>query len=331
MASSLSCGTGSGNGVPPVTSEAETGSVDNRVPSVSPEVDTDSTGDDPPPASPETDTGSACPGKYQTEPPRLGRNDGFRSAGQERQFFLTMPRELPEGPVPIVFLFNGTGESGWGIALRTGLNRTAWEEGFILIAPYSNGNGNIWPVWDSYTTPFRSSSNPDLVFFDELLLCMAAHYPIDATRIYATGHSAGGIFTHYLAQRRSDVLAAIAPASADFGGTTPRPFEALDQMAVMIVWGGKNDYYTGSATGSSGNTTSVTRYEYEGQSKRAIRFYQRHLETVIACEGNNEGHRWITGLNSFLWDFFRAHPKGYGISEYAEALPEGSPEICYVP
>ena len=285
LASSLACRTGTGN---------ETATADDVVSSVLLEADIE----------------SACPGKFKTKPPRLGKNDGFLSAGQERKFFLIMPSELPEGPVPIVFLFNGTGESGWGMTLRSRLTPTALDEGFILIAPYSNGNGNLWPVWDSYTTPARASPNPDLVFFDQLLLCMAAHYPIDANRVYATGHSAGGIFTHYLAQRRSDVLAAIALASADFGGTTPRPFEGLEQMAVMIVWGGKNDYYTGSATGSSGSTVSVTRYEYEGQSKRAIRFYQRHLETVIACEGNNAGHSWITSLNFVLVELFPGASQG---------------------
>lgn len=279
----------------------------------------------------EADPVSACPDKFKTEAPKDGRNYGFLSAGQERDFFLTIPSEPPEGPVPIVFLFNGTGETGWGITLRSGLSRTARGEGFILIAPYSNGNGNVWPVWDSYTTPGRTSPNPDLVFFDELLQCMAAHYPIDANRIYATGHSAGGIFTHYLAQRRSDILAAVAPASADFVGTTPRPFQGLERMAVMIVWGGKNDYYSGSATGSSGDAVTVSRYEYESPSKKAIQFYQQFEETVIVCEGDNAGHTWITSLNPFLWNFFQAHPKGYRASEYAEALPEDAPEICFVP
>ncbi|MFQ5874574.1 MAG: alpha/beta hydrolase family esterase [Dehalococcoidia bacterium] len=276
-----------------------------------------------------SDPNTACPGRFKSEAPKPGRNYGFLSAGQDRAFFLTLPEDLPEGPAPLVFLFNGTGETGWGITLRTGLHRTAKGQ-FILVAPYSNGNGHIWPVWDSYTRP-RSSPNPDLVFFDDLLQCLAAHFQIDANRIYATGHSAGGIFTHYLSQRRSNVLAAVAPASADFGGTTPRPFEGLEEMAVLVIWGGKSDYWSGSVVGASGTEFSVTRYEYDPQARHAIQFYQQYEGVVVGCNGEDTGHSWISRLNPFIWRFFEAHPKGFNVSPYTYNLPGDAPTMCFIP
>ena len=54
----------------------------------------------------------------------------------------------------------------------------------------------------------------DLNFLDSLLDRMEADFNIDASRIYATGHSNGSMMTWTLASRFTDRLAAIAPIGA---------------------------------------------------------------------------------------------------------------------
>ena len=57
-------------------------------------------------------------------------------------------------------------------------------------------------------------SDRDLKFFDEMLIWAKKEYPIDAKRIYSTGHSNGGSFTLVLWATRGETFAALAPSAA---------------------------------------------------------------------------------------------------------------------
>ncbi len=51
-------------------------------------------------------------------------------------------------------------------------------------------------------------------FFDAMLATLRKEYHVDDKRIYAMGHSNGGLFTYLLWSARGDQLAAIAPCAA---------------------------------------------------------------------------------------------------------------------
>ena len=134
---------------------------------------------------------------------------------------------------------------------------------------------------------------------------MSAHTPIDPSRVYVGGHSAGGIFANHLLQRRSDRIAGAIVASGVYSQTAPDPFVPLDPTTVIVTWGGEDDRWSGRA----GNTL-VRGFGFAAEASAASRAYARAGAAVVSCGGDNLGHAWLDGLNPWMADLLLAHPKG---------------------
>jgi poly(3-hydroxybutyrate) depolymerase len=266
----------------------------------------------------QVEAASACPASFESGP-RAGSNSGFSAGGQTRSFQLLLPPASFSGPRPILFGFHGTSENGARFVARAKLaDFTA--RGFIVVAPDAAQNGEIWPVWDAMRLRSdEGAPNADLQLFDKLLSCTAAHYAVDQNRIFATGHSAGGIFTNRLLRSRSSVLAGgiVASGILDLTGTDDK----LDSLFALVTWGGDNDAYSGST--SSG--VNVPSFSFVEQASLASKFYESHAAQAH-CRGNNLGHAWLP-LNGWFVDVLLAHPKG-APSARLPPLPSGAPASC---
>lgn len=274
----------------------------------------------------ESDPAVDCPSKFAGAAPKEGLNSGFEASGQDREFTLILPSDTST-PRPLFVGFNGTGEDGEAFASRAKLQDFA-DKGFIVLAPSSNGNGETWPIWDSLRQPGKENDpNPDLEYFDALVKCVAGHHPIDKNRIYVGGHSAGGIFTNHVLQRRSSFLAGGIPASGVFSLTSPDPQAKLDPMFVIVTWGGDNDRYSGTAGG-----VSVGGFNFVTEASLASKYYDAEENVAeINCRGNDIGHAWLSGLNGWFADQLLAHPKGWsgkGQPDLAPATPSTGKAVC---
>ncbi len=245
---------------------------------------------------------SECPAGYVNQAPKNGLNDNFKSANKTRDFILLLPDPtIFEGPRPLFVGFNGTSENGSSFSRRALLSEFA-ERGFIVIAPSSIGAGRIWPPWDDMRRPDdHGAANVDIQFFDDVVGCVAAHHEIDKNRIYVGGHSAGGIFTNAVLQRRSKLIAGGITASGLFDLTAPIPSQPLDDMFVMVTWGGDRDLYTGGGISIS----------FVEQAAQASEFYDAHPKTSeLNCQADPSlGHKWLD-MNSWFIDRLLEHPKG---------------------
>src|SRR5262245_53583527 len=72
----------------------------------------------------------------------------------------------------------------------------------IVVTPECVGGASAW------------SESRDLPMFDALLAKLQAQYCVDNQRVFAAGHSSGGMFTHMLGCRRGGVIRGIGPLSA---------------------------------------------------------------------------------------------------------------------
>lgn len=266
----------------------------------------------------EADPARDCPAPFTSQKPVQGANRGFSVAGQSRAFELLLPPATFTGPRPILFAFHGTSENGQRFVSRARL--AEWQaKGFIVVAPDAVSNGHIWPVWDAMRSPFDAAPNKDVETFDRLLSCTAAHYPVDKTRVFATGHSAGGIFTNRLLRTRSNVLAGGIVASGVFdltGGGAP---DTLAPMTVLVTWGGDNDQYTG--TTPSG--VHVPAFSFVEQAALATQYYEGQPSVAHArCRGANVGHAWLP-INAWFADTLLARPKGTTSALSAGGAPGG--------
>lgn len=249
---------------------------------------------------------SACPAGFES-PVAAGQHQGFSAAGQARSFLLALPGAEYAGPRPLFVLFNGTGETGQAIYDRAQAADFV-QRGFIVLAPDSNANGTVWPVWDGMRQAgHENDPNADLDYVDALIDCMAVHFEVDRNRIYVGGHSAGGIFTNHVLQRRSQLLAGGIAASGVFDLTSPSPKAELDAMSVLVTWGGDNDAYSGST--STGVT--VPKINFVEQAAIASAFYEGSAKVEQSwCRGADLGHAWLSPANGWMVDYLLAHPKG---------------------
>lgn len=162
--------------------------------------------------------------------------DGSNTFGaDERAVEVRLPAD-PQG-APVVFVLHYLNGSAGEMLDWMGVDALV-EAGYIVVAPESRGLP--YTEWEVQGDP---ESNPDVLLFDGLLGQVTAQYASDTARVYATGFSAGGLFTSYLTMNRGDVLAATAPFS---GGVPAAMYRApASDLPVMLTWGGPSDSYGG--------------------------------------------------------------------------------------
>lgn len=156
--------------------------------------------------------------------------------GLERTFILYAPDNLPATPCPLVFMLHGGGGDAAGA--MTNVTEYRWNEladsnEFIVV--YPDGVSNRWD--DCRGDASNQSSADDVGFIAALIEYVGAHYPLDTQRVYAAGHSNGGMMCLRLVMELSDRLAAVCvncaglAADSDCSGTQ-RPVSLLYCMGT---------------------------------------------------------------------------------------------------
>jgi polyhydroxybutyrate depolymerase len=147
----------------------------------------------------------------------------------ERRALIYAPANLPARPVPVVLVFPGYSSSAEVIAFyqtHTRFETLADRDGFVVV--YGNGLPHPPTPRERVSVPkggFLSGclaphggEGVDVAYVRQLLDLLGAELPLDRTRIYATGMSAGGGMSFQLALEAPELVAAIAPV-------VPLPFQ----------------------------------------------------------------------------------------------------------
>lgn len=148
----------------------------------------------------------------------------------ERSYHLWTPTGYDgTEPVALVVDFHGLG----GESLRysttfSGMVRDGLDRGYLVVAPQA-----VNEVWGA---PGYPAAGDDVAFTKTLVDTVRATYCIDPSRIYASGFSLGGGFTHHVSCVL-DVWAAVSPGGGvNFSRACPsRP------PVPAIVWHGTTD------------------------------------------------------------------------------------------
>ena len=139
------------------------------------------------------------------------------------------PGQPPKDGLPVVFAFHGHGGS-MAQASRSFPIHQVWPGAIVV---YPQGLATPSALVDPAGKMAGWQGKPgdqgdrDLKFFDAMLASLRKDARVDEHRIYATGHSNGGLFTYLLWAERGDVFAAFAPSAALLTGgvmnLTPKP------------------------------------------------------------------------------------------------------------
>ncbi|MBQ1531207.1 MAG: hypothetical protein IIZ57_03600 [Solobacterium sp.] len=155
----------------------------------------------------------------------LGVNDGFAHTWYE---YVPESVRNSDQKVPLLFYFHGGNCIPLYGAEQSDWHRIAKENGFIVVYPKASTQKR-WNCWDDQGEP------SDFAFVLALIEHMKKLYPIDETRIYASGFSMGSMMTNALCCAYPDVFA----AGAAFNAQNLGYFKNLKSTFGTLGMGGK--------------------------------------------------------------------------------------------
>lgn len=177
-------------------------------------------------------------------------------AGRQREYTLVLPAGEAR---PLVLALHGGGGSASQFESTSLLTPKAEAAGYAVA--YLDGTGGALlsiQTWNAGACCGQARDNgvDDVGFVRALIDDLVARYPIDRRRVFATGHSNGGMMSYRLACELADRVAAIAPNASAlmFDPCAPsRPVPILHAHSKLD----ENVPYLGGA-GSGPGTDGIT-------------------------------------------------------------------------
>lgn len=183
----------------------------------------------------------ACRGLPAQEPPTaLGPGDhevGLRHGGLDRFYLVRVPpaRADRAGPRPLVLMLHGGGGNPESLA-RYGLLEVADREGFLLVRPAGTGRlDRRLLTWNAGTCCgwAHDQAVDDVGFLRAVVADVSSRAQVDRARVYATGHSNGGMMAYRLAAEAGDLVAAVCAVGGAMVCEPPR--EGAPAVPVLHI------------------------------------------------------------------------------------------------
>jgi len=215
---------------------------------------------------------------------------------------------MPSTPsAPMVFYWHGTGStSGEYAFMATAVSQGVAQEGGILVSFQDTTGGDGL----SGTAIFGAS---DFELTDQFLACAVRDRNVDPRRVFATGCSAGGLFSVAMGVERSAYMAAVASNSG--GVSFPPPWQNDHTPSLMTVHGAAGVDVVGLDFASASATADMT--------------FKARGAIAIDCDTGGM-HCGGGGEAGDIWQFFKDHPFGVSPEPYASGLPASFNSICKI-
>lgn len=245
---------------------------------------------------------------------------------------------------PLVFVFHGGLGNPDLIAQQTRFSKKADEEGFIVVYPYGTGAFDkkllTWNTWNCCGYADKKEIN-DVDFISAVLKEIKSKYNIDEKRIYATGHSNGGMMCYLLACELPNQFAAVAPvAGAMFDTISCNSknevsliiFNSLDDEHIPYKGGVGEDALVDVVKLPVETTVNIWVNKYncflmsksEGSLFEKINYKNNNGTEIVLYKMFGGGHSWPGGekirrfadnpiknvsATDLIWEFFKNNPK----------------------
>ena len=157
--------------------------------------------------------------------------------GRTRVYRVYVPSSLPTEPVPLLLAFHGG--TGWGAQFErnSGFDELAEANGFLVVYPDGVGSGpdeTTNRTWNGGGCCGAAARNDvdDVAFVAQLLDVLQTTYRVDPARVFAAGHSNGGILGYRLACELSDRIVAVGMQSGTMEIDTCSPTSAVSLLHI---------------------------------------------------------------------------------------------------
>ena len=329
---------------------------------------------------------SATPSAGSSSPPRVAQLHLYASStpatsalgsvtqhalttkdGLQRTYRLFVPAGI-SGSAPLVVALHGGLGSGQQFEANSGLDGLATANGFMVAYPdgvtrFPDGTGGA-RTWNAGRCcgPAVTRKADDVAFVRVVVDDIARAHQVDPRRIYAMGHSNGGMMALRLACEASDVFAAVGAQSASLEVARCAPGHPVSIMQIhgtadtnIPIAGGQGSGWAGISF-SPPRKAAQTLARADGCRASAVRVRDASNRDLLlsrwrSCppgigvqflEVQGAGHAWM-GHRSLspwadkymgppymrldstraLWAFFALHPRGHR----ASALPTFAPTL----
>lgn len=155
--------------------------------------------------------------------------DGLTAPAQRMNYWLYLPHKTPPHPLPLVVMLHGCDQTATRFAQGTRMNRLAEEKGFAVLYPQQSLRGHPKRCWQWYDKATQAGGG-DIRLIAGIIETVLARHPIDVTRIYAAGLSAGAAMAHILALSIPHRIAAVGLHSGPVYGAGHTPMAAYGVM-----------------------------------------------------------------------------------------------------
>lgn len=238
----------------------------------------------------------------------------LNSGGIARTYRLDVPQTYnPTQGTPLIFNFHGLGDNAENFATGTGMATEGTRAGYIVV--HANGYQNSWNAGTCCGQAAMDDID-DVQFVRDMIADLNKDYCLDANRVFSSGFSNGGYFSHRLGCEANDIIAAITPVSGliavdcqperavpvhqSHGSSDPIVFYNRGEEDIAL-WAALNGCDEAAATYyNKGNATCI---RYPNCSSGA---------DVELCTLRFVGHKWVrsnfydTTLENIK--FFTEHP-----------------------
>lgn len=151
----------------------------------------------------------------------------------------------PGAKKPLVIVLHGGGGSSTQVANYTGWGELAAKKGFTVAFP--NAVDGDWLIEPSALT--NPNSNRDVRFLNKLVAELVGNGTADATKVFITGLSRGGMMTSVMACVKAELFAGAAPVISSAGQAFLDACRYVKPFPLLVMNGTEDPRipYTGGA------------------------------------------------------------------------------------
>jgi polyhydroxybutyrate depolymerase len=241
---------------------------------------------------------------------------------QGRKVLVHVPQgQAGAGPLPLVLAFHGGGGHAEYMAddANYGLQRKADEAGFIVAFPngYSKLPGGKFATWNAggCCGDARDRGSDDVGFARAVVKAIQARHRVDASRVFATGMSNGGMLSHRLACEAADVFRAVASVAGTDATSSCAPgrpvsvlhIHARDDTHVLFNGGAGADAFrdTSKVMDFVSVPETIARWVRRDQCtappQRMLDKPGAYCETHAGCAGGAQVQLCVTETGGHSW------------------------------